>query len=47
MINLNGKFEQLFDVETIKSYHNGFPRVVEQGRFMVKHDGEILNYKSE
>ena len=39
--------EEHFDVEIIKSYQKVFTRVVEEGTFMVNHDGEILNSKSE
>ena len=40
-------FDELFEVKALKSYEKVFTRVVEEGTFMVKHNGEILNSKSE
>ena len=45
---LEGKtFEELVIVKALKSYQKVFTRVVEEGTFMVKRNGEILNSKSE
>ena len=40
-------FEKLFDIEIIETYQKVFTQVVEEGNFMVKNYGEILNSKSE
>ena len=40
------KFKDLFDVAIIKADQKVFARVVDEGSFMVKHDVEILNFKS-
>ena len=39
--------EESFDIEIIKAYQKVFTRVVDEGTFMAKHVGDILNSKTE
>ena len=44
---IGSKFEDVFEIRTVKAYNKVFTRVVEEGTLIEKHEGELLNSKSE
>ena len=41
------KFEDYFEIEIIKSYRKPLTRIIEEGTFIINHEGEVLNSKNE
>ena len=40
-------FEDYFEIEIVKSYRKPLTRIIEEGTFIINHEGEVLNSKNE
>ena len=41
------KFEDYFEILIVKSYRKPLTRIIEEGTFIINHEGEVLNSKNE
>ena len=41
------KFEDYFEIQIVKAYSKPLTRIIEEGTFIINHEGEVLNSKNE